>query len=164
MRYVLAILGAAFLAGVAYTAGASKSETKTTTVVVGLPAPVARTRAALVQAVKARDADALRKLMPAGAFSFTFGSERDPIAYWNELEKKGQHPYTTLARILALPYSLRQGHYVWPFAYGTPKGELTPYERRLLGPLASSYVGEDYYGWRAGIKPDGSWSFYVAGD
>ncbi len=81
------------------------------------------------------------------------------------LEKtSAARPFETLARIMRLPYSLRQGLYVWPFAYGTPKGELTEYERGLLGGLAASYAGEDYYGWRSGIRPDGTWVFFVSGD
>jgi hypothetical protein len=38
------------------------------------------------------------------------------------------------------------------------------YERGLLGPLVKSYVGGDYYGWRAGFRPDGTWIFFIAGD
>jgi hypothetical protein len=164
VKILAAFLAAAFAAGVAYQVGRSETDTRTTTVAVGIPAPVERTRAAILDAVDKRDADALRKLIDSRHFSFTFGAERDPIKFWNALEQEGQHPYTTLRTILGLPYTLSQGVYVWPFAYGLPKGELTAYERRLLGPLAGSYVGEDYYGWRAGIKPDGTWSFYVAGD
>lgn len=166
MRYVLAILGAAFLAGAAYQAGRGHQEVKTTTVVVGVPAKVEATRAAIVAAVKSHDADALRALARKGAFSYAVGgdSSGDPIAYWNGLEAKGRHPYAALQRILSLPPTLRQGHYVWPFAYGLPKSELTGYERGLLGDLTRSYAGDDYYGWRAGIKPDGTWQFFVEGD
>jgi hypothetical protein len=163
VKYLAAFVIAVFVAGAAYTAGRTHAETKTTTVAVGVPAAVEKTRAAIVTAVKNRDADALRAIV-GKQFAFTFGGEKDPIAYWNDLEEQGRHPYSTLAKILSLPYSLRQGLYVWPFAYGTPKGELTDYERGLLGPLAQRYAGEDYYGWRAGIKPDGTWSFYLAGD
>lgn len=140
--------------------------TATRTAVPGLPAPVERTRAAVRKAATAHDSDALRDLIPDSGFTYSYGSptEGGAVAYWQRLEGTGERPLETLARILELPYSLRQGLYVWPFAYGLPRSELTAYERKLLGPLASSYVGNDYYGWRAGIRPDGTWQFFVAGD
>jgi hypothetical protein len=131
-----------------------------------LPAAVDRKRQAIAAAARARDVEALRKLIPPSGFTFTYGeSGGGPIAYWQKLDQTSdERPFETLARILELPYSLRQGIYVWPFAYGLPKDEATAYERRLLGPLFDSYAGEDYYGWRAGIRPDGSWIFFVRGD
>jgi hypothetical protein len=134
----------------------------------GLPAVVEETRAAIARDANERNYDALKAHIPLSGFAYTFGGPTSggPIAYWRKLETTGtgEHPIDVLARIMELPYSLRQGHYVWPFAYGTPKSELTGYERALLGDLVDSYVGEDYYGWRAGIKPDGTWSFFLSGD
>ncbi len=131
-----------------------------------LPVAVDRKRRAIAAAARSRDVDALRKLIPPSGFTFTYGeSEGGPIAYWLNLARTSdEQPFETLARILEQPYSLRQGIYVWPFAYGLPKNEATAYERRLLGPLFDSYVGQDYYGWRAGIRPDGTWIFFVRGD
>lgn len=165
MKYLIAFVAAVFLAGAAYTAGTGQTRTRTVISPSGLPTSVENTRAALVAAVEARDAEALRKLA-SGHFSYAVDGKLggDPIAYWNDLEKKGLHPYTTLARILRMPYALREGRYVWPFAYGTPKSELTAYERSQLGDLVKAYAGNDYYGWRTGITPDGKWSFYVEGD
>ena len=56
-----------------------------------------------------------------------------------------------------------------PFAYDVASlSDLTAHERELLatlGPLESVFVeGTGYLGWRAGIRPDGSWVFFVAGD
>jgi hypothetical protein len=132
----------------------------------GLPAAVERTRAAVQRAATSGDYAALRRLVPRSGFTYSYGEPvpGGAIAYWRELEANGEQPLRTLAQILELPYSLRQGVYVWPFAYGLPRGELTGYERRLLGPLVRSYAGDDYYGWRAGIRPDGTWLFFVAGD
>lgn len=46
--------------------------------------------------------------------------------------------------------------------------ELTAHGRELLaplGPLESVFVeGAGYLGWRRGIRPDGTWVFFVAGD
>jgi hypothetical protein len=179
------LVAAALLAGGGAYAGWSfrGSETKTTTVTAtvtttvagtttatapdGVPAAVESTRAAIAKAAEAHDTAALSRLIPSTGFTYSYGGPYPggAIAYWQHIEKtSGQRPFETLARIMQLPYSLRQGHYVWPFAYGTPKSELTEYERGLLGDLVTSYVGQDYYGWRSGIRPDGTWVFFVSGD
>jgi hypothetical protein len=177
-----AIVAAALAAGGAWAAVSLRDpETKTVTVTKSvtriessgaapsdvIPAAVEATRAAIVRAAEARDANALQQLIPETGFTYSYGGPYPggALAYWEHLEKtSAERPLETLARIMSQPYSLRQGLYVWPFAYGTPKEELTEYERGLLGDLVDSYVGEDYYGWRSGIRPDGTWVFFVSGD
>ena len=144
--------------------------TLTRTVTAPLPgarAAVARTNARLLAAAESGDYEKLRPLIPAKGFAYSFGGDfaGGPIAYWKNVERSSdQRPIAILASILKMPYTLNRGLYVWPFAYDKRKSELTAYERRLLGPLVKSYVGEDYYGWRAGIRPDGKWIFFIAGD
>ena len=126
-----------------------------------------RTNARLLAAAESGDYEKLRPLIPAKGFAYSFGGDfaGGPIAYWKNVERSSdQRPIAILASILKMPYTLNRGLYVWPFAYDKRKSELTAYERRLLGPLAKSYVGQDYYGWRAGIRPDGKWIFFIAGD
>ena len=172
-----ALAGGGAYAGWTFRGTETKSVTvsRTVTRIVGgatavsdvIPAAVEATRVAIAQAADAHDATALTRLIPAKGFTYSYGGAYPggPGAYWEHLEMtSSQRPFETLARIMRLPYSLRQGHYVWPFAYGTPKNELTQYERGLLGDLAPSYVGQDYYGWRSGIRPDGTWAFFVSGD
>ena len=131
-----------------------------------VPAEVERTRAAVQEAAEARDYDALAELVPESGFNYSFGGAfpGGAVAYWQDLEAKGEDPLGDLARILSLPYSLYAGSYVWPFSYNLAPNELTEYERGLLGDLADDYAGESYLGWRAGINPDGHWSFFVRGD
>jgi hypothetical protein len=155
--------------------------TETTTVTVtttgeaaesGLPAAVEKTRAALLAAAESGDFEKLRPLVPETAFEYTFGSpvQGGPIAYWRELERTtGERPLEALAEVLRMPYTLSRGLYVWPFAYDVANvTDLTAHERELLaplGPLESVFVeGTGYLGWRAGIQPDGTWVFFVAGD
>ena len=173
---LLAVVGAAGAAAGWVARGEEEPRTTTATVTTartttaaapGLPPAVERTRSALQRAAAARDLEALRREIPAHGFTYTFGEqvEGGAVAHWEELERTtDERPIETLARVLELPYTLRQGHYVWPFAYGTPRNELTRHERGLLGSLVDSYAGEDYYGWRAGIRPDGTFAFFVAGD
>ncbi len=174
------VAAAALAAGGAWAAVALRHpDTRTATVTVvtehtptvvadAVPAAVETTRAAIAAAADRRDLVALRKLIPTDGFTYSYGGAYPggAIAYWEHLEKtSAARPFETLARIMRLPYSLRQGLYVWPFAYGTPKGELTEYERGCSADLAASYAGEDYYGWRAASgRTDGTWVFFVSGD
>jgi hypothetical protein len=153
------------------TATETATETVVETVVeasvIGLPEPVAETHAALLEAAEAGDYEALRPLVPA-QFSYTFGVpvEGGPIAYWQQVEaESGESPLEILARILRMPYTLTAGTYVWPFAFDKQPGDLTDHERELLGDLGESFgAGSGYLGWRAGIEPDGTWRFFIAGD
>jgi hypothetical protein len=181
VRRLLALAGALVLVscGGTETVTTTRTETETATetttvtetvvesVAVGLPEPVAETHAALLEAAESGDYEALRPLIPA-QFSYTFGGpvEGGPIAFWRRVEQEsGERPIEILARILRLPYTLSRGTYVWPFAYDKQADELTDHERELLGDLAETFLPETgYLGWRAGIEPDGTWSFFIAGD
>jgi hypothetical protein len=150
------------------TATVTETETVTEAAAAGLPGPVAETHAALLDAAESGNYKALRPLLPASGFSYTFGepARGGPIAYWRRVERQsGERPIEILARILRMPYTLSAGSYVWPFAYDKQPGELTDYERELLGDLADDFGAESgYLGWRAGIEPDGTWRFFIAGD
>ena len=145
----------------------------TTVIPAGTPAPppdVEATREALLEAAESGDYEKLRALIPDAGFEYTFGGpvEGGPIAYWQGLESE-RPPIEILAQILRMPYTLSRGYYVWPFAYDVASiDDLSQHERKLLeplGPLDSLFfAGTGYLGWRAGIAPDGSWAFFVAGD
>jgi hypothetical protein len=136
------------------------------------PAPpdiVLRKRAAMLAAAQAADYDALAELVDPGGFEYSFGGqvEGGPAAYWRQAEARGEEPTpaVALAAILRMPYTLSRGIYVWPFAYDKTEDELTSYERELLRPLGrGGALSDGYLGWRAGIRPDGRWIFFVAGD
>jgi hypothetical protein len=152
---------------VAASCGGAKTVTVTRTAPApGLPPAVERTMERLLAAAESGDYEKLRPLIPAKGFAYSYGDfPRGPIAYWKNVEQTSdQRPIAILASILRMPYTLNRGLYVWPFAYDKRKSELTAYERGLLGPLIRSYVGEDYYGWRAGLKPGGTWIFFISGD
>ncbi len=163
--------------GYALGSGDTETLTVTTTTVLtdatasGLPPAVEETRAAVLEAADAGDYEALRALIPP-TFRYTFGGavEGGPIAYWQELEQTtDERPLETLAAVLKLPYVLSQGYYVWPWAYAAESSaDLSQHERALLAPLGeldTMFVpGTGYLGWRAGISPDGTWTFFIAGD
>jgi hypothetical protein len=133
------------------------------------PDSVLRKRAAMLAAAETGDYEGLAELTDPTEFEYTFGEPVDggPAAYWLEAERSGEvpTPADALAMILRMPYTLSRGIYVWPFAYDTTEGELTSYERGLLKPLGRGGAFSDgYLGWRAGIRPDGRWVFFLAGD
>jgi hypothetical protein len=155
------------------TTTATSTETATEPAAsAGLPSAVEATRVALLEAAESGDYEALRPLIPEAGFEYTFGGpvEGGPIGYWQELERTtDEKPLETLAAVLNMPYTLSHGIYVWPFAYSLASAtDLTSYERSLLaplGPIDRLFVpGTGYLGWRAGITPDGTWTFFVAGD
>jgi hypothetical protein len=137
-----------------------------------LPPAVEETRSALAEAAESGDYEAIRELIPSGGFEYTFGGpvQGGPVAYWKEVERTtGDRPLRTLAAILKMPYVLAHGYYVWPFAYTAESpADLSPQELELLAPLGPPSTlfpeGIGYLGWRAGIAPDGTWTFFVAGD
>ena len=122
-----------------------------------------RKRAALLAAAEAGDYDALAELADPAGFEYTFGGPVDggPAAHWRQLEESGRKPTPAeaLAAILRMPYTLSLGIFVWPFAYDKTEDELTSYERGLLAPFGEGGAFAD-----AGIRPDGRWIFFVAGD
>ena len=189
MKRALLLIGAGVLIAAGGVGGwfasseieGTETVTQTTTVSVttteearesGLPDAVEKTRAALLAAAEAGDYEALRPLIPQTGFEYTFGSPVDggPIVYWQELEREtDEEPLEKLAQVLNMPYTLSRGIYFWPFAYDVANvADLTAHEREQLaplGPLESVFVeGTGYLGWRAGIQPDGTWVFFVAGD
>jgi hypothetical protein len=137
-----------------------------------LPATVEQTRTELLAAAESGDYEALAEHIPESGFEYTFGGpvEGGPIAYWQELERTtDERPPAALAAILKMPYTLSRGFYYWPWAHTVGSADdLSPHERDLLAPLgAPSQLfpeGSGYFGWRAGIAPDGTWVFFVAGD
>jgi len=143
----------------------------TTTITPGGTPALEKTRSALAAAAETGDYEGLRPYI-GDDFSYTFGGpvEGGPIAYWQELERTtGERPLDTLVAILQMPYTLSNGIYVWPWAYTVEDAAaLSEHERELLAPLGSDDElfagGTGYLGWRAGIRPDGTWAFFVAGD
>ena len=102
-------------------------------------------------------------------FSYTFGTpvEGGPIAYWQQVEaESGESPIDILARrSSACRTRSTRARTCGRSPTTSSEDELTGYERELLGDLAVySGAGSGYLGWRAGIDPDGTWRFFIAGD
>ena len=71
-----------------------------------------------------------------------------------------------------LPYTEAQDIYVSPWAYDLDPAELTRREREILAAAGAATLDQlnqmaefgHYLGWRVGIRSDGTWIFFVAGD
>lgn len=145
----------------------------------GLPAEVASMRENIFAAALACDFDRLQELALAGApqFSYSFGESEtagQPARFWRDAEARGEAVLAELVRVLNLPGATvgtgADQLYVWPFAYALDWQDLTEEDR---GQLAEHFGPEEIRGWeeiggyldyRAGIRPDGDWLFFVAGD
>jgi hypothetical protein len=141
----------------------------------GLPRPVAAKRAAIWEAAKSGDYEAVARLADPDGFEYTFGGPvpGGPAAYWRRIDQTtDERPIQTLAEILELPYAHQAESklYVWPDAFTRNAATLSPDEKEKLGEA----IGDEalrlyeqlgnYLGYRAGIDEDGDWVFYVAGD
>jgi hypothetical protein len=140
-----------------------------------LPRPVAETRERILAAAESGDWEALRALVPADGFTFTFGGEDDPIAYWQRLEREGVPVLDNLQALLSVVAVFNGDAWVWPAPAGKDPTEWTREDRYILGQLVDTGVITEaerrdyqrfgfYYGWRIGIDREGVWRFYVAGD
>jgi hypothetical protein len=139
----------------------------------GLPRPVAEKRVAIARAAEANDYDALAALVDSEEFEYTFGGPvaGGPAAYWRQLEEgTRERPLQILHAILQMPYTRERGVYVWPFAFNKDLKMLTAAEQAMLHTIMTPQELRQmqqfggYIGWRAGIRPDGRWIFYLAGD
>jgi spore germination protein GerM len=144
----------------------------------GLPAAVAEKRAAVFAAAIACDWPTLQSLLGAG-FSYTFGIDTDPIAYWQEREAAGDQVMYYLAELLNRPFATLEAeggpsYYTWPSAFAGEWSAVPEADRRALLPLYddadlvsfSEFGG--YYGYRIGIVDGGAdggiWVYFIAGD
>jgi hypothetical protein len=136
-----------------------------------LPAAVARARARIYLSAVTGDERTLRALSGHGGFTYSFGETGDPIGYWRRLEAS-ETPVLgdMLPRVLHTRFGRRGDGYVWPSAAARAPKDWTAADVAALRHIASdedirSYRRAGaYLGWRAGIRRDGTWLFFVAGD
>jgi hypothetical protein len=144
-----------------------------------LPAPAARTRERILEAARSGNLDRLLIVMQSNETLpvFSFGNERDPIAFWKALypASEGLEILAILIQVLETGFvhihkGTPQEMYVWPYFAQVPLKGLTAEQKVELFRIVT---GSDYkkmkeFGayifYRVGIAPDGIWHFFVAGD
>lgn len=135
-----------------------------------LPDPVARTRAAILAAAKARDYDALEAVLDPEVFLSDAGFGVDPVPHWREL---GTAPLEAMETLLGMTSTVEETNegtlYRWPrLTADSHPDEMSDAEREALTAL----LGEDglrvaftedygYVAPRLGILADGTWWFLV---
>jgi hypothetical protein len=144
-----------------------------TTVTNELPPAVQSTRRRLITAAAEGDYDALAALIPKSGFTYTYGDAYPggATAYWRYVATlHDPSPLAALSAILGMSYTKVGDNYVWPLAYDRDPKSLTDEELAVLALVASPQEiaqwkrSGNYLGWRAGIRSDGTWVFFVAGD
>jgi hypothetical protein len=144
-----------------------------------LPPQAARMRERILDAARSGDLDKMLIVMQSNETLpvFSFGNEKDPVAFW-----KARYPDSQGLEILAILIQVLetgfvhmhkgtpQEMYVWPYFAHMPLKQLTPEQKVELFRIVT---GSDYkkmkeFGayifYRVGIAPDGIWHFFVAGD
>jgi hypothetical protein len=143
-----------------------------------LPAAVARMRTRMLEAARSGDLDKLVTVMQSNETMpvFSFGNERDPVAFWKSLypDSQGLEILAILIQILESGFvhverKTPQDMYVWPYFARMPLTALTPEQKVELFRIVTGADYQEmldaggYAFYRVGIAPDGTWHFFVAG-
>jgi hypothetical protein len=133
-----------------------------------LPAEVLATRAALLEAARAGDWDAVGALIPTDTlFTSVIDGDGDHLAYYRSVETD---LLGHVVELLEGPFVVVDDITVWPelyarvpFAFGADERE--ELEERFGADRLAEWEGAgSYLGWRIGILASGEWIFLVAGD
>jgi hypothetical protein len=138
----------------------------------GLPGTVTEKREKIYRAAVTQDYEALGSLLDPDTFSYSFGESGDPIGYWREQEE-AEVPILgdILPGVLHTRFGKRDDVFMWPSAAAKEPSEWTEADLEAMRKAGSTdedirsfeqYGG--YTGWRVGIRADGTWLFFVAGD
>jgi hypothetical protein len=144
-----------------------------------LPSPVRRLREQIIEAAASGDPERLRPIIDANGEppAFSFNAVGDPIAYLKSVsgDPEGREILAILIEVLEAGFvhvdvGTPNEMYVWPYFARLPVDQLTPQQLVELFKLVYAGDYEDmlayqaYFSYRAGIAPDGTWRFFLAGD
>lgn len=143
----------------------------------GLPEAVSEKRQAIVAAAASGDYDAVASLASQEGFRYTFGLpvEGGFAAYLRDedadREASGQESILDeMTALLSLPYGTQAEYYVWPSTFVKSADEWTDEDIAIMREVATDAEIEGYrsfgayIGWRVGIRSDGQWVYFIAGD
>ncbi|WP_209003072.1 hypothetical protein [Stappia taiwanensis] len=145
----------------------------------GLPKPVARMRAQLLEAAYSGDLERLRMVLEGNELmpTLTFGEMADPVETLKAASGDGEGLETLaiLTEILEAGYvhvdkGTAQEMYIWPYFARFPLDRLSReqtvemYRIVTAGDLAEMEATGTWLFYRVGIGPDGTMHYFVAGD
>ncbi|MBX3519279.1 MAG: hypothetical protein KF835_04595 [Xanthobacteraceae bacterium] len=142
-----------------------------------LPEPVRKKREEILAAARSGDIAKVSALIKENGTTISFTGESDAAEFWKKTfpDSEGLEALATLVEILEMPFvqidkGTPQEMFVWPYFHALQLDKLTPEQRVELFRLVTAYDFREmqkfgsYNFFRAGIAPDGSWRFFVAGD
>ncbi|MBX3521679.1 MAG: hypothetical protein KF807_00585 [Xanthobacteraceae bacterium] len=142
-----------------------------------LPEAVRKKREEILAAARSGDIAKVSALIKENGTAISFTGESDAAEFWKKTfpDSEGLEALATLIEILEMPFAqidkgTPQEMFVWPYFHALQLDKLTPEQRVELFRLVTAYDFREmqkfgsYNFFRAGIAPDGSWRFFVAGD
>lgn len=144
-----------------------------------LPAPVRRLREQIIEAAATGDPERLRPIIDANGEppAFSFNAVEDPIAYLKSIsgDSEGREILAILIEVFEAGFvhvdvGTPNEMYVWPYFARYPVDQLTPeqlvelFKLVYAGDYEDMLVYQAYFSYRAGIAPDGTWRYFLAGD
>jgi hypothetical protein len=144
----------------------------------GLPDPIADMRAAVLDAARRCDYQALEDLALAGepGFSYSFGEDGDPGGYWRRYEEGRFRDEDIMARLvqtLGLMHCREEvsdgtSYIFWPSVMCADADDADWEALEQSGLYSNdelrSYREQGFLGYRVGISESGDWIVFVAGD
>lgn len=142
-----------------------------------LPEAVRKKREEILAAARSGDVTKVSAVIKDNGTTISFTGENNAAEFWKKTfpDSEGLEALATLIEILEMPFvqidkGTPQEMFVWPYFHAVQLDKLTPEQRVELFRLVTAYDFREmqkfgsYNFFRAGIAPDGSWRFFVAGD
>jgi hypothetical protein len=133
-----------------------------------LPSAVEQTRQAIAHAAHEKKYLLLASLVGT-PFTYSYGANNNFAEFLETTDPTYGHS-VRIPAILSGSYGYSDGIYYWPEAYRKDPKDWTEKDMAALkqfntdDQIAQYQARGEYAGFRIGIKSDGSWIFYVAGD
>ncbi len=175
---IIVVIGIIILVALAIGFGKSKTpdNTNPNTVLApqsGLPTAVATTRENIAKATDSQDYKTLAALTDPKEFRYSFGKQT-PGGFASSMEtidkQYGKNTFLLIKKLLSLPYDKQGDIYVWPAVFTKSSDKWTQEDIDMMKQIASDQEIEGYrqfgayIGYRVGIREDGKWIYYLAGD
>ncbi|MFD1252861.1 MULTISPECIES: hypothetical protein [Devosia] len=144
-----------------------------------LPPAVQEKRAALIEAARSGDIEALRPIIDAQKSrpNVSFGAPDDPVAFLKDVSEddEGRQILGLMLDLFDQPYAYYpdsggETYYIWPYLSELDPNNLTAEQTVDAYRLIDSEGIEElkqfggWYYWRLHISESGEWSAFVAGD